>query len=264
MSDPSKTDRELDAYLGGDSPVSKAYREHSRELPPAQLDAQILAQAHRAGARGKRRRARSPFSGSWMVPASVTAVVVVAVSVAVLLPEGRPGYQRQRDRFEDAAVPEAESTGTGKARQRESSQAPAAVYAPPPPAVSESADTDSGAAPRQEPPAAPRPERRSVAPMEAQPSAAGAARPDAGAAADSALKRSGAENGIGAAAEEGLSGKARPEAIADPDAWLAQILSLIHRGEIEEARKSLVEFRRAYPGSEVPRRISEALEGGGN
>lgn len=271
MSGRSEKDRELDAYLSGDSPVSKAYKENARELPPAHLDARILAEAHRADAGPKTQLARSPFSGSWMVPASVTAVVVLAVSVAVLLPEGRPGHERQRDRFEDAMAPEAESTATGKMLQRESKQAPATGYAPPPPSVLESDETPSDAPTRKASPVAPAPqagpapEQRSVSPREAQPSApAAAARPDADAAADSARKRARAQNGIEAAAKEGLAGRVESEAVADADAWLARIDSLIDRGELEAARDSLIEFRRVYPGIEVPQRISEALEGGGN
>jgi len=267
MSNPSEKDRQLDAYLSGDSPVSKAYKEDSRELPPAHLDARILAEAHRADAGRKTRRARSPFSGSWMVPASVTAVVLVAVSVAVLLPEGRPGHERQRDRFEGAKAPKAEMTGTGKVQERESKQVPATGYASPPPSVLESTERDSGAASPRASPIAPAPERRSASPKEAQPSAAaGAARPDANAAAaaDSALKQSGAQDGMEAAAEEGLADKAKSEAVTDADAWLAHVGSLIDRGELEAARESLIEFRRVYPAVEVPRRISEALEGAGN
>jgi hypothetical protein len=265
MSDPPNKDRELDAYLSGDSSLSKAYKEGSLELPPAHLDARILAQAHRADADRKTRRARSPFSGSWMVPASVTAVVLLAVSVAVLLPEGRPGHERRRDGLDDAMAPEAEINRTGKLEQRESNQAPAAVYAPPPPNASESTETDSGGASRQASPVAPAPAERAVSPPEVQPSAAApAARPDVGAASDSALKRSAVGKGAEAAAEEGLAGGARSEAIADADAWLAQIGSLIDRGELEAARQSLVEFRRYYPAVKVPQRISEALEGGGN
>ena len=265
MSNPSEKDRQLDAYLGGDSPVSKAYKEDPRELPPAHLDARILAEAQRADAGRKTPRARSPFSGSWMVPASVTAVVLVAVSVAVLLPEGRPGHERQRDRFEGAKAPKAEMTGTGKVQERESKQVPATGYAPPPPSVLESMERDSGAASPRASPIAPAPERRSASPKEAMPSAAaGAARPDANAAADSALKQSGAQDGMEAAAEEGLAGRAKSEAVTDADAWLAHVGGLIDRGELEAARESLIEFRRVYPAVEVPRRISEALEGAGN
>lgn len=271
MSGNADKDRELNAYLGGDSPVSRAYKEEARELPPAHVDARILAEAHRADAGPKTQRPRSPFSGSWMVPASVTAVVVLAVSVAVLLPEGRPGHERQRDRLEDVTAPQAESTGSGKTQLRESKQAPATGYAPPPPNVMESQEKASGAAPREPSPVAPAPqaaptlEQRSVLPEEARPPApAAAARPDADAAADSAAKRSRAQKSSEPAAEGGLAGRAKSEAVAEADAWLARIDDLIDRGEIEAARESLIEFRRVYPGIEVPQRIREALEDGGN
>lgn len=271
MSGPSEKDRELDAYLRGDSDLSKAYKEHASELPPPHVDAQILAEAHRADAASPKPRTRGPFSGSWMVPASVTAVVVLAVSVAVLLPEGRPGHERQRDHFEDAAAPAADAPAAERLQQRESKQAPAAPYAPPPPGALESEAAIAGEAqPKASRVApaevvAPAPEQRSLMKKESAPAApADLVQPDAARVGESARKRSDAPRGEGAAIEEGVAGKANSEALMQADAWLDGIEMLIAGGELEAARASLAEFRRAYPRAEVPREIIEALASSGN
>lgn len=268
MSGPSEKDREFDAYLRGDSPLSRAYKEDARELPPAHLDAQVLAEANRADAGRGKQLTRSPFSGSWMVPASVTAVVVLAVSVAVLLPEGRPGYERQRERLEDTTLPNAESTLNGKSQQRESEQAPETAYAPTPPGVSESDETPPGTASPGTAPVVPAPQaapsldQTHVLPKRVQPSEPGAAAtPEADTASDSLRNRSRAQSRIEAAGAEGLESRAKSAAVSEPDAWLQRIEILIGRGQLETARESLAEFRRIYPGTRVPQRIIEALEG---
>lgn len=84
MTDPTERDAALEEYLEGDSALSRAYRESFRDLPPAHLDARILSEARRADAPVP--AAPGPFSGRWMVPASL-AVIVLAVSVVTLLPE---------------------------------------------------------------------------------------------------------------------------------------------------------------------------------
>ena len=84
MTDPTERDAALKEYLEGDSALSRAYRASFRELPPAHLDARILSEARRADAPVP--AVPGPFSGRWMVPASL-AVIVLAVSVVALLPE---------------------------------------------------------------------------------------------------------------------------------------------------------------------------------
>ncbi|MDX1514641.1 MAG: hypothetical protein R3174_12965 [Gammaproteobacteria bacterium] len=94
MSDPSKKDAELGEYLKGDSGLSRAYRDGSGELPPAHVDARILAEARAAGA--PRRPAPGPFSNRWMAPVSL-AVMVLAISVVALLPEPDPSLPEVTD-----------------------------------------------------------------------------------------------------------------------------------------------------------------------
>lgn len=71
-----KPDEQLDDYLRGDSPLTRAYRETAREQPPARLDAAILAQA----GTGAPRRGGRP---RWLIPLSLAATVVLAVGVVL-------------------------------------------------------------------------------------------------------------------------------------------------------------------------------------
>lgn len=270
MTGPSEKDRELNGYLRGDSPLSRAYKEEAREIPPAHLDAQILAEAHRADAAAGKRVVRSPFSGSWMVPASVTAVLVLAVSVSLLLPEGRPGHERQKDLSSDSMTPATGSAGAGRVEEFEGKQSPAPEYAPYPPKALESDRTRSKASSTlasppatAEPAAAPAPEPETVSPKEQRQLApAAAARPDAGENEESLRKRAVTRSESRAIGDQGLAGKA--ETPADPGAWLERIEILIDRGELDAARELLTQFRRAYPRTEVPQRIVQALQASGN
>lgn len=270
MSGPSEKDRELEGYLSGDSPLSRAYKkEEARELPPPHLDAQILAEAHRADAAPERRAVASPFSGRWMVPASVAAVVVLAISVAVLLPQGRPGYERQRDLSSDSVAPGVGTSAADRVEGYEAKQAPAAEYAPAPPTALES---DRARSKASSPPAlrsapagqaAPALEQETVLPEEPQLMApAKAARPDAGGAEESLRKRAVTQSEMRTLGDEGPTGKA--QAPADPGAWLARIEMLVDRGELDAARRLLAQFRRTYPQAEVPQRIVQSLQGEGN
>ena len=270
MSSPSEKDRELEAYLRGDSALSRAYKEAAAESPPHEIDAQILAEAHRTDAGAARPRAAGPFSASWMIPASVTAVVVLAVSVAVLLPEGRPGYERQRDVLEDAAAPAGGAPVEDKLEQQELEQAPESTFAPAPRAL-DAGEGAADAARSQQPEvtpaetAAPTMEQRSVQQKELAPAApAEMPRRDSGEGAERLRKRSAAPSGRATTADEGVAGKSRSESMTDAGVWLERIEKLIARGEIEAARQSLAEFRRVYPRTEVPQSILDALASGGN
>ena len=71
MNDP-RDDREFEAWLAGDSPVSEAYRQTAAEQPPTELDARVLAAAEqelkvvpiRAARRWRRRGAAGPSPGA--------------------------------------------------------------------------------------------------------------------------------------------------------------------------------------------------------
>lgn len=272
MSGKSDKDRELDAYLRGDSSLSRAYREESRELPPEHVDAQILAEAHRADAGDKRAPARGPFAGgSWMVPASVAAVVVLAVSVTVLLPEGRPGYERQRIAPEDELSPRREAADADPLDMPEIRQAPAAEYAVPPPGrevppdastATEPAPAPASAAPQASGAAAPEQER--VLRKEIAPAAPAAVMENRVEDSGESKQRLRSKSGIATTVEEGVAGKSEADTFEEPDVWLEHIEDLIERGELETARQSLSRFRQAYPDAEVPPHVIDALKAGAN
>jgi hypothetical protein len=74
-----KKDHELEKYLGGQSPLSRAYRAGRDEEPPELLDARIRREARDAL---KREPATRPWLNRW-VPLAAAAVIVMSVSLLV-------------------------------------------------------------------------------------------------------------------------------------------------------------------------------------
>ncbi|HTQ00537.1 MAG TPA: hypothetical protein VMN56_14520 [Casimicrobiaceae bacterium] len=72
-----------------DPTLSKAWRAHSREAPPAPLDEKILAAAHRAVASGPRKPgAQATRPQRWWMPlAAAAAIGAVAIGVVQLMPQ---------------------------------------------------------------------------------------------------------------------------------------------------------------------------------
>lgn len=293
MSGPNDKDRSLDEYLRGDSPVSRAYREEAQELPPAHLDARILAEANRAGTAAKR-VAKSPFSSYWMVPASLAAVLVLAVSVVALL-------QFEPEKFDYAPEYPIESKTRAKpARQPVDRAAPAespdaAVYSAPVPAfeklekMDELPATAASVPPRgnlitgggliREQSAAPRISEDALqqAPYPATapspqllPAPAGAMRDDDTKETDQGKKSKArkesylrlrsveAEASKREARAGTAAGRAQAQAI-DAEAWLARIEALIAEGSLEEAAAQLRELRALHPEVEIPGAILSRL-----
>lgn len=94
-------DNKPDDRLSGEAEVARAYRAAPKDMPPAELDATILAAAQRAVAKPK---ARVPFGANWAVPLSTAAVVVLSLGVLLLLT--KHGALNER---EDFTVPLAEA-----------------------------------------------------------------------------------------------------------------------------------------------------------
>jgi hypothetical protein len=68
-----------------DARLDRLYREGGGEMPPARLDAAILAAAHREV--GARPRPQSSPLRHWSVPVSIAALVVLSVSLVTLVQE---------------------------------------------------------------------------------------------------------------------------------------------------------------------------------
>lgn len=162
----TQPDRELENYLAGDSPLSRRYRAASREVPPPELDAAVLAAARAAVVHAPRRRAR------WQLPLAAAATVVLGVSLVSQL------------RFD--AVPEA--VRADRAEMPVAQQAPADAgrrEADAPTVLSMESISDSAVADRVAPsaPAAAPPAARKPTPVQPQ------AQPEADVLAESAQRQ---------------------------------------------------------------------------
>ena len=80
--DIKQEDQNLEDYLQGDSPLSKAYRAEEKAQPPVHLDKVIVAAANEAiRSEQTSNIAYSPFARTWYVPASMVAVLVLCVGL---------------------------------------------------------------------------------------------------------------------------------------------------------------------------------------
>jgi hypothetical protein len=146
-------DSKYEDALSGEAEMARVYRAAAKDVPPASLDAKILAEAQRAVAKPK---ARAPFGGHWAIPLSTAAVIVLALGVLLLLSE--QGALNHRD----VSVPR-----VAQAPQELAHSAPAT------PAASEYALPDT------EPPAKPQPALPQIAQGVATPLAARSYVPEA-------------------------------------------------------------------------------------
>ncbi|MEE8215370.1 MAG: hypothetical protein V3S77_01290, partial [Acidiferrobacterales bacterium] len=108
MSPKEPIDRALEEYLKNDSELSRAYKEAAGEKPPAALDAAILEEARRAVDHGGR-VTRGPFARTWLVPASLAAVLLLTVGLVTFVsresgeapsPAGAPRRALEADRLQ--------------------------------------------------------------------------------------------------------------------------------------------------------------------
>ena len=132
MSDP-RDDREFEAWLAGDSPVSEAYRQTAAEQPPTELDARVLAAAEqelkvvpiRAARRWRRRGAAVGIAATFVLAVSLLLQTVTEAPLeeAVIL-EDRADELKQRSmdsgRFEarDEALEDAPLSAPAAQRPR--------------------------------------------------------------------------------------------------------------------------------------------------
>lgn len=239
MSNQGSSDhgRGFDRYLQGDSGLSKLYKDTATEQPPAELDAAILARARDEAVR-RPRRGHGPFARSWFIPASVAAVLVLAVGLITFMyeqggtpfaPEPLPPMEKKTpatqteelDRLLRGAPPQDEK---GRLREttpaQESSPARQGAITPP-----EAAGTTSTA-----PAAAPVP---SAHPSQIEEQELKQERLEAPKKADRGDRR------VPAA-------KSTAETLS-PEAWLRHIAELRAQGKLNEAEASLAEFRKRYP-----------------
>lgn len=139
---PTPDDRELDQYLKGGSPLSRLYREASREQPPPELDEAILAAAKREV------RARPDLS-KLLAPVALAASLILGVNLAWNVHKAAPvpavdttaaPVQRLQEAKKMQAAKEGDERELSAARDRE------AVKAKRAPGTMESGATANGAA----------------------------------------------------------------------------------------------------------------------
>jgi hypothetical protein len=250
MKPMSPEERELEELRSG---LSGRYRANSTEEPPAHLDAAIVAAARRAVERSRFRR-------SWHVPASIAAVLVIGVSLALMTSE-----------IEDPLPPPDTSAGVaaGEARQpvpalamkQESQARPAprpGIERESRPSRERSAHSDREADTRQNsagehadsPPATPSVAAPALQQFEAAAPSESVAEQKS-TLADSVQKKR---------ASAALRKEAAPPSAAPADAreeWLRKIEDLLRNGKTAQAREQLAEFRKHYPDYRLPETLRE-------
>lgn len=252
MKPASPEDRELEA-LAAD--VSARYRDASDEQPAGHLDAAIVEAAGRQAVRPRKR--------NWHLPASIAAMMVIGVSLALVtseledpLPPLDPGAGSRvgdgvRDtnaerRAEPAAkalpdTPEAQfgrDVGSRLSRERVTREQAEPEYRA---AVPVNPEQSAGVAAPVAPPA--------PAATQAQPPSEPGALRKREAIGDAELQaQSRAESGSDAAATR--------ESPA-PAEWVKRIEALLRQGRTEEAQQELARFRQRHPDYPLPQGLRE-------
>ncbi len=269
-----------------DPQLSEAYRDADHPAPSPALDAAILDAARRAVAPPPRRR-----WFAWAAPLATTAVLVLGLSLLFTMQREAPETLREAappppQAAREAAPPApaaapadsvakyapdqarapapAEQPSVANRGLAESVPAPApATPAPATPAresATQEASAQAGAAPAPRPfpaemAAVPQPAPASPPPAAAKASADLAERREAAAAP--------ARSAVPAASPGMARLKAASSAVEGPEPWLERIRQLVKEGRLEEARKSLEEWRRRYPDWVVPEDLKGLVISGG-
>jgi hypothetical protein len=239
------------------SRLSGHYRAGSTEEPPVHLDAAILAAA-------RREVERSRFRRNWHLPASIAAVLVIGVSLALMTSE-----------IEDPLPPPDTSAGVaaGEARQaapelmmKQESLARSAprlgIERESRPSRERSVRSDREVDARKNS-AAGHADLAAAAPSVAAPAPAPALQQFEAAAPSESVteKKIGlADSAQAKRATTALRKEAAPSSAAPADApeeWLKRIGDLLRNGKTAQAREQLAEFRKRYPDYRLPETLRE-------
>ena len=125
MTTRKPTGPQHDDPLPGDAEMARLYRAAAKDVPPATLDALILAEARHAVGKPK---ARGLFGGHWAIPLSTAAVIVLSVGVVLLL--SQQGALNHRDEIAPLL-----SEAPPQPPARSAPTAPLALSEPAPPAA---------------------------------------------------------------------------------------------------------------------------------
>jgi hypothetical protein len=291
VSADTPNDRDLDELLAEAAALRQQYRAASQEEPPVALDVAIRAAARRE-VKARPLTIGSGFGGSWRVPASIAAVVVVSATVAMMVVQHDPQPLATREQpasglpatvgtAKDQAQP-----ASGDRTAKEQLKIDAAKAAPqvrpsaaaPGPSSSAPIETHSERSELaakmeshsplartateqdtpvrlQAPPEAALPAAAET-PAPAMPADATAAPPPASEAPAKATA-GGTVSGQSLARKPALSNFAEAELKAspwekDPQTWLAHIEELRAVGRMQDAQTSFRTFRGRYPDYPLP------------
>lgn len=237
MSPKEPIDRALEEYLKNDSELSRAYKEAAGEKPPAALDAAILQEARHAVDHGGR-VARGPFARTWLVPASLAAVLLLTVGLVTFVsresgeapsPAGAPRRALEADRLQSQ-----------QPRSKLEAQAPAAPLAEEPALMMQ----QKVPAEKKAAPAPPPAKMRTDAPASVTPAMVPA----------ESTERMRARDEVGRQSKEDKREQRPPAALTatemralSPEEWLKRIVQLRDQGKHDEADTSLAAFKKRYP-----------------
>jgi hypothetical protein len=231
-----------------DEKISSIYQQGKEQDPPAHLDSAILKAAHKAVQEAAQKSvkqapsvdssptAKSPFSGGWPVTAAIAAVLVLSVILVPLveqdeslppafdMADDEPGLMKQQDAVD--------TLGRGKQVPTEEVIAPmSAISTAPSLRKSKPASMAVGATDQHEQ------EYKSAPGIQLQSSPM-----------------------LATDIASDVIDKNRPNVIPAPEKWLKKIRQLIDKGEFDEARKELDEFKKSYPDVAIDKSMLRQLE----
>jgi hypothetical protein len=254
MKPMSPDERELEDLH---SDLSGHYRDGSTEEPPAHLDAAILAAARRGVARSRFRR-------NWHLPASIAAVLVIGVTLALMTSEIEDPLP-PADTSARVAANDARQALPALAMKQESGARPAprpGIDRETRPSRERSVRSDREAdAPQKL--AAGKADSAGGAPSLAAPAPAPALQQFEAAAPSEPVGEQ--KSVLGDSAHEQratatLRKEAAPSSAAPidaPEEWLKNIQDLLRNGKSALAREQLAEFRKRYPDYRLPETLRE-------
>ena len=250
---------EEDELEGQHSRLAGYYRAGSTEEPGAHLDAAILAAARREVALAR-------FARSWHLPASIAAVLVIGVSLALMTND----VQDSLPPADTSAGTAAESRQTAPAPEmKQKSEAPPALRAgmerESRPSRDRSTRLDREADARRNT-AVENADSAAAAPSVAAPVPGPALKQfEAAAPPEEAAEH---KDRLGDSAQGKRAAELRKEAAPSsatpagaPEEWLKRIGELLRDGKAAQAREQLAGFRKRYPDYRLPEELRE-LEAG--
>lgn len=222
-------DKSLDEYPSGKDSLSSLYGKSEQAEPTSAIDKAILDAAHNSVSR--KSAATGPFSGSWIIPAALAAVLILAVGITMTL-EKHPGsesyqaerYQSDKELSSNVQSPKQQAPVE---QQQQIGNVPKETRSSAKPAAPAAMDNSEGKTTA--------PAKEGV--MEAAP----AAEPSQGVSDRLMIQKN-----------EKLQSLEKKDGGTAATRWLQSIRELVKENKNDEAKKQLADFRRVYPNYPLP------------